>query len=82
MYDLINADQFRELKNDPTKQTETKLQNLLRRLKINKYLSDQDYKRIYRNHQDRFYFMEQQAFANQKKMTPLRTYLQDQSYQM
>ena len=29
---LINADQSRELENDPTKQTETKLQNLLRSL--------------------------------------------------
>ena len=44
---LINTDQFRELENDPTKQTERKLENILRSLKINKYLSEEDYKRIY-----------------------------------
>ena len=59
MYDLINADQFRELENDPTKQAETKLQNLLRRLKINKYLMIKIINEYIRNHQDRFYFIEQ-----------------------
>ena len=44
---LINTDQFRELENDPTKRTETKLQNILRSLKNNQYLSEEDYKRIY-----------------------------------
>ena len=44
---LINTDQFKELEDDPTKQRETKLQNILRSLKDNKYLSEEDYKRIY-----------------------------------
>ena len=44
---LIIADQFRELENDPTKRTETKLQNILRSLKNNEYLSEEDYERIY-----------------------------------
>ena len=44
---LIDTDQFRELKNDPTKRAETKLQNILRSLKNNEYLSEEDYKRIY-----------------------------------
>ena len=30
---LINIDKFRELENDPTRGTETKLQNLIRSLK-------------------------------------------------
>ena len=42
---LINTDQFRELEKDPTKQTERKLQNILRSLQNNKYLSEEDYKR-------------------------------------
>ena len=37
---LINTDPFRELENHPTKRTETKLQNLLRSFKNNKYLSE------------------------------------------
>ena len=44
---LIIADQFRELENNPTKRTETKLQNILRSLKNNEYLSEEDYERIY-----------------------------------
>ena len=44
---LINTDQFRELEKDPTKQIEAKLQNILRGLKNNKYLSEEDYERIY-----------------------------------
>ena len=44
---LINTDQFRELENDHTKRTETELQNILRSLKNNTYLSEEDYKRIY-----------------------------------
>ena len=43
---VINTDQFWELENDPTKRTEPKLQNILRSLKNNQYLSE-DYKRIY-----------------------------------
>ena len=31
---LFNTDQFRELENDPTKQTERKLQNILRIISI------------------------------------------------
>ena len=44
---LINVDQFRETENDPTKRTETKLQNILRSVRTNEYLSEEDYKRIY-----------------------------------
>ena len=44
---LINTDQFRELEKDPTKRIETKLQNILRSLKNNKYLSEEDYEQIY-----------------------------------
>ena len=44
---LINTDQFRKLENDPTKRTETKLQNKLRSLRNNEHLSEEDYKRIY-----------------------------------
>ena len=44
---LINTDPFRELENHPTKRTETKLQNLLRSFKNNKYLSKEVYKHIY-----------------------------------
>ena len=43
---LINTDQFRELENNPTKGTETKLHNLLRSLNNNKYLSEEYYKRM------------------------------------
>ena len=44
---FINADQFRELENDTTKRTETKLWNILRSLKNNEYLSEEDYRQIY-----------------------------------
>ena len=44
---FTSTDQFRNLKNDPAKQTERKLQNTLKSLKNNKYLSKEDYKRIY-----------------------------------
>ena len=44
---FISTDQFRNLKNDPAKRTERKLQNTLKSLKNNKYLSKEDYKRIY-----------------------------------
>ena len=45
MYELINTNLFREL--DPIKRKERKLQNLFRSLKNKKYLSEEDYKRIY-----------------------------------
>ena len=35
---------FREVENDPTKRTKAKLQNILRSLKNNTYLSEEDYK--------------------------------------
>ena len=44
---FTSTDQFRNLKNDPAKRTERKLQNTLKSLKNNKYLSKEDYKRIY-----------------------------------
>ena len=46
---LINTDQFREIENDPTKPTETKkyIKNILRNLKNNTYLSEENYKGIY-----------------------------------
>ena len=44
---LINTDQFRELENNLTDRTETKLQNVLRSLKNNKYSNKEDCKRIY-----------------------------------
>ena len=44
---LINTDQFRELENNLTERTETKLQNVLRSLKNNKYSNKEDYKRTY-----------------------------------
>ena len=44
---VINTYQFRELENNPTKRAETKLENILRSLKNNKYLSEEDYKRVY-----------------------------------
>ena len=72
---LINTDQFRELENDHTKRTETKLQKILRSLKNNTYLSEEDYKRIYPKSSGPGLFIEQQNFTDQKKMTPLRTYL-------
>lgn len=44
---FTSTDQFRNLENDPAKRTERKLQNTLRSLKNNKYLSKEDYKWIY-----------------------------------
>ena len=44
---FTSTDQFRNLKNDPAKRTERKLQNTLKSLKNNKYLRKEDYKRIY-----------------------------------
>ena len=44
---FTSTDQFRNLKNDPAKRTERKLQNTLKSLKNNKSLSKEDYKRIY-----------------------------------
>ena len=44
---FTSTNQFRNLKNDPAKRTERKLQNTLKSLKNNKYLSKEDYKRIY-----------------------------------
>ena len=61
---LINADPFRELENHPTKRTETKLQNLLRSFKNNKYLSEKFMNKYIRNHEELVYFMEQQNFTN------------------
>ena len=43
---LTSFSRIRELENDPTKRTETKLQNRLRSLKNHYYLSE-DYKRTY-----------------------------------
>ena len=61
---LINTDPFRELENHPTKRTETKLQNLLRSFKNNKYLSEKFINKYIRNHEELVYFMEQQNFTN------------------
>ena len=44
---MINTDQFVELKQDPTKTTETKVQRLIRDLKKKKYVTESDCKEIY-----------------------------------
>ena len=44
---LTQFSRIRELESDYTKRTETNLQNRLRSLKNNKYLSEKDYKRTY-----------------------------------
>ena len=69
---LINTDQFRELENDPTKQTEAKLQNLLGGSRNNKSVNEEDYKRIYPKPSRTGLFYGTAKVHKLKKMAPSR----------